>query len=96
MLLDETGHLGALRVIESRSGVPLLSLEVRTATLPASPDWPGLQRVPRRLAANMVADLLGSHHLVPPSGATERRAWEHLLAHAARSSEVRTQEAAVE
>jgi integrase len=92
VLLDETGHLGALRVIESGSGILLLSLEVRTATLPASPDWPGLQTVPRRLAANMVADLLGSHHLVPPPGAAERRAWEHLLAHAARSSEVRTQE----
>jgi hypothetical protein len=40
----------------------------------------------------MVADLLGTYHLVPPPGAAERRAWEHLLAHAARSSEVRTPE----
>jgi hypothetical protein len=92
VLLDEKGHLGALRVIESGTCASLLAVEVSTATLPVSPDWPDLQTVSRRIAAGMVADLLGSHHLVPPGGAAERRAWEHLLAHAARSSEVRSPE----
>lgn len=90
VLLDAKGHLGAVRISESKSRKQVLAVEVRSAALPSSPRWHDLQSERRDVAADMVADLLSSHHLVPPSGDVERHAWEHFLALAAESSEVRT------
>lgn len=89
VLLDEHGNLGAVRIIREDTGAQIVAAAVSNCDLPKLPDWDGMLVKRRALVAEAVADVLGDYDVAPHSNEAVQRAYEHLLALAAKTSDTR-------
>ncbi|SPF78092.1 hypothetical protein PRI8871_00683 [Pseudoprimorskyibacter insulae] len=92
ILLDSSGHLGALRLIDEETGKTIVAVILKNVDLPAHPAWRGAKVLSSAVAAEAVADTIGRYQISLPDSDELKSALEHFMAMAATTSDYKPAE----
>ncbi|WP_306131192.1 tyrosine-type recombinase/integrase [Roseivivax marinus] len=87
IMLDSSGHVGALRLVDEETGKPIVAVILKNAVMPAQPAWRDARVLSASVAAEAVADTIGRYLIMLPENDDLRMALEHFLAMAACTSD---------